>query len=229
MENEELQGAQVAFSLAARLVSCEPDEAWLARCIEERPFTAAPFGEEDAAVSRGLCALDEWCVESAENASDAACAVQREWLRLLAGCGEPEAPIVESYYTDPSKKLFSQATVDVRRRYRAWGLEFVRRESEPDDSLGLMLAFCAHLIAEELKAKGSGDASRAREAQRSLLADHLLPWASAWRFLMGSHAKTKYYQGVGELVFGLQRAYAARFDIAFNAESGSFSFGGLKA
>lgn len=139
----------MALSLAARLVSCEPDEAWLAQCVEGCPFTAAPFGEEDAAVVEGLRMLDEWCAESAEDMSNAVGAVRREWLRLLVGCGEPEAPIVESYYTDPSKKLFSQATVDVRRRYRAWGLEFARCESEPDDSLGLMLAFCAHLISEE--------------------------------------------------------------------------------
>lgn len=224
MEREDLQGACVAFSLAARLVSCEPDEIQIGQYLESRPFAAAPFGEKDPAVVDGLRLLDAWCSESAGDAAGATAEVRREWLRLLVGCGEPEAPVVESYYTDPSKKLLSATTVDMRRRYREWGLEFERAGSEPDDSLGLMLVFCAHLMAEELKALEAGNVQAVQRAlceQEEVLTRHMLPWASSWRFLMARHARTDYYRGIGELVFGLERAYAARFGISFHEEKGS--------
>ena len=41
---------------------------------------------------------------------------------------------------------------------------------------------------------------------------------------MSEHAKTDYYRGVGDLVFGLERSLAARFGIAFNELDGTFAY-----
>lgn len=226
-EDEELAAASVAFDLAARLVQVEPDEAWVKTCIADDLFVASPFGEDDEAVSEGLSLMHQWCTAAESDISESTGALQREWLRLFIGLGVPEASINESYYTEPSSNIFGQSTLAVRAVYREWGLESARKATEPDDALGIMLAFCAHLMRVSLQKKESGDeeaAERALKAFEDFLVQHMLPWASAWRFLVRQHAKTDYYRGVGEFVFGLERACAARFEISFNGETGAFFY-----
>lgn len=224
---EDLEMASVAFDFAARLVQVEPDEDWIARCLDDRLFDGAPFGESDEAVAKGLSLMRNWCEGAKDDMPNAIALLRREWLRLFIGLGTPEASINESFYTEPNSTMFGRTTLEVRDAYRAWGLESERKASEPDDALGIMLAFCAHLMRASVRAHevGDGEASeKALEAFEQFLAKHMLPWASAWRFLVNQHAKTDYYRGVGELVFGLERACAERFDIAFNEEKGSFSY-----
>lgn len=154
--------------------------------------------------------------------------IRREWLRLFVGLGTPEAPVWEAVYTEPEATMRGRSTLAVRAAYRAWGLEFERKAHEPEDALGLMLAFCSFLMEREIKgARKKGDEATAAKAASSLeafMAEHMLPWASAWRFLVQNHAKTDYYRGVGELVFGLERAYARRFGITCDPEDGTFSY-----
>ena len=152
MNNEERAAARVAFDLAARLVQCEPDAAWIGECVQSSLFSDAPFGEDDDAVQRGLSLLSSWCDTAGGCEEEATQDIARDWLRLFAGCGAPEAPIVESFYTEPNSTLFGRATIEVKREYERWGLSFEKSGKEPDDSLGLMLAFCAHLMREQVRA-----------------------------------------------------------------------------
>lgn len=226
MNSEELAAASVAFDLAARLVQCEPDEAWIVQCVQVDAFSESPFGEDDSAVRGGLKLLSSW-VSNVENPRIAANEAARDWLRLFAGAGAPEAPIVESVYTEPNSTMFGHSTIAVHREYARWGLEFERSGKEPDDALGLMLAFCAHLMREQERGIQENDAASTGTAARALeqfLVQHMLPWVSAWRFLVSEHAKTDYYRGVGDLVFGLERALAACFGIAFNESDGTFAY-----
>lgn len=222
-DSEELQAASVAFDFAARLVQVEPDEEWVSRCIEERLFDGAPFGAQDDAVAQGLALMARWCDGVKDDVAEKTKELQREWLRLFVGLGIPEASVNESYYTEPNSTLFGRSTLKAREAYRAWGLESERKATEPDDALGIMLAFCAHLMREA--ADGDSQvADKALAALERFLAEHMLPWASAWRFLVAQHAATDYYCGVGELVFGLERACAARFGMVFDGETGAFSY-----
>ncbi|RNL21299.1 molecular chaperone TorD [Slackia faecicanis] len=224
---EELASVGVAFDFAARLVQVEPGRAWIESCIDDDLFAAAPFGQDDEAVANGLALMRQWCAGAAGDVDEAVGSLQREWLRLFVGLGAPEASINESYYTEPNSIMFGQSTLSARAAYRAWGLESDRKASEPDDALGIMLAFCAHLVRESLRLGESGDEEASRKplkAFEDFLVQHMLPWLSAWRYLVKQHAKTDYYRGVGELVFGLERSCAARFGIAFDEGNGSFSY-----
>ena len=224
---EAMMGSQVAFGLAARLVQQEPDEGWVRTCIEEDLFGGSPFGMDDRAVLDGLEKLSAWCSVACEDARESTETIKREWLRLFVGLGTPQAPVWESFYVEPTAAMFGQSTLDVRATYRSWGLEFERKAHEPDDSLGLMLAFCSYLMEREIQSASVFDASGAAEASSALegfMTKHLLPWASAWRFLVQSHARTDYYRGVGELVFGLQRAYTRRFGIEYSSDDRAFVY-----
>lgn len=224
---DELVSASVAFDCAARLVQVEPDETWIRSCVSEGLFDGIPFGEHDEAVQAGLLLLRDWCAAARSDFAESVAALQREWLRLFVGFGIPEASINESYYTEPNSVMFGRSTISARSAYREWGLEHERGASEPDDALGIMLAFCALLMREAAYACDSDDGGarkRALDALEGFLVQHMLPWVSAWRFLVRQHAKTDYYRGVGELVFGLERACAKYFGIAFNEKDGSFSY-----
>ena len=223
----DLASAAVALDFAARLVQMEPDETWVRRCVDERLFSASPFGEDDDAVKKGLSLMDSWCKVFMNDPCESLAAIRREWLRLFVGLGAPDASMSESFYVDPNGSLFSSNTLKVRAAYQEWGLENSRHAHEPDDTLGMMLAFCADLARTAAEASRSGDEALRVHALDSLerfFVEHMLPWASAWRFLVAKHASSDYYRGVGELVFGLERACAKYFGIAFNEKDGSFSY-----
>ncbi|MBQ9953843.1 MAG: molecular chaperone TorD family protein [Eggerthellaceae bacterium] len=226
-DKDTLAGAQAAFSIAARMVQLEPSEEWVRTCIDENLFEESPFGMDDAAVVDGLAKLSAWCEASRENVAEATGDVQREWLRLFMGLGEPLAPVWEAVYTETNGSMRGRCTLEVRSAYRTWGLEYENKAHEPEDALGLMLAFCAHLMEQELIGLEAGcenASGRAAKALEEFMVKHMLPWASAWRFLVQEHAKTDYYRGVGEFVFGLERAYVRRFGIECNTEDGTFSY-----
>lgn len=152
-------------------------------------------------------------------------ALQREWLRLFAGVGAPEASCLESFYVEPNSHMFGKNTLAVREQYRRHGLRIERMHSEPDDHLGLMLGFVSRLVDDEAVAWEAGrtdEAEALASEQREFLIAHVLPWLAAWRYAVEKHAASDYYRGVGQLVFGLCVRYAQRFGIAFDPASQSF-------
>ncbi len=208
MSEENLEGAAVALSLASKLVYCEPSDADLEMYRESRLFAAAPFGGDDEAVAAGLALLDSFCL--LEGAGEDA---RSDWFMVFVGAGEPKAPSWAGYYLNPNSQLFGESTLAVRRAYARRGFELERKNSEPDDNLGIMLGFIAHLASMELSPGADGAALRAEQA--GMLKGCILPWICAWRWSVGEKSKTDYSRGIGELVFGIVRAYAARFGFVY--------------
>ncbi|WP_418618163.1 TorD/DmsD family molecular chaperone [Slackia isoflavoniconvertens] len=217
MDQTTLQAAQASFRVASQMVYREPEDGSLARFAQTRIFSCAPFGSDDSCVANGARLIDRWCVEHAAGGVvdlQALCDLQSEWFMLLQGAGAPEVPSWAGFHLDRKSQILSELTIAVRRTYRAFGLEVADRSQEPDDNLGLLMEYLAHLIGLEVAALEAGDQKKARrvaDAQRQALRDWLLPWICVWRWDMGKHARSDYMRGLGEFVFGLLRAYAARF------------------
>lgn len=231
MKREELQAARVALGLAAHLLYDEPTDEDVEAYLKPGLFSAAPFGMEDAAVSGGLAAMDAWCGDAAAAVQAGAATVhdlgrdlRSDWLNLLTGAGEPKAPSWAGYYLNPSSTILGESALAVRRLYRQHGFQVERMNQEPDDHLGLMLSFIGVLIQLELEADGA-DAScenievspdtAAAQCQAQLLQSYVLPWLPLWRWSVERFARTEFYRGVGELVFGLVRAYGTRFGFRY--------------
>lgn len=244
MNEEQLAGAEVCFAVASQLLYVEPTVEGVAQQAAARQFANAPFGEGNPFAKRGLELMNAWCDtaltdanvsgdgEEAERAvavswsfQEEVAGLRREWLRLFAGVGEPQASCLESYYVEPNSHMFGKNTLAVREAYRAHGLQIEKLYSEPDDHLGLMLGFMAHLIGEELDVRAAGDESAAEAVVRDqddFLTEHMLPWLATWRYLVEKHAASDYFRGVGDFVFGLCTCYAERFGIRFDEESNTF-------
>ncbi|MEC4271608.1 molecular chaperone TorD family protein [Adlercreutzia sp. R25] len=247
MSLEDLGGAEVCFAVASRLLYCEPDYEEVAEQVAMRQFSRAPFAGDNPVARKGLEEMDAWCVEVVEKArGDAAFAsagplasevlvdspvfresvdaLRREWFRLFVGVGAPEASCLESFYVEPSSRMFAKNTLAVREAYRAYGLQIEHLHSEPDDHLGLMLGFVSHLIGAEGEARESTDDSVSRivKDQEDFLVEHVLPWLAVWRYGVMKRAASDYFLGVGDFVFGLVASYAERFGIVYDAKQERF-------
>lgn len=241
-----LAGAEVCFAAASRLLYCEPSADEVAMQVLTRPYAEAPFATENQWASRGLGLMDDWDFqvqrEAAEKLGDSPLTAEalvalpqfnervdglrREWLRLFAGVGIPEASCLESFYVEPNSHMFAKSTLAVRDAYRAYGLQIERLHSEPDDHLGLMLGFLSHLIGVEIEASESGEdkaAAKAAADQKSFLVQHVLPWLPVWRYSVEKYASSDFFRGVGLFVFGLTACYAERFSIIYNEQGQRFN------
>lgn len=242
---DELRGAQVALNLAAALVHDEPTPAFVVALAQDGCLDEAPFGQDNPNVTRGLAQMRAWLAEhvasgdaadalaqpgsagaqlEAAVADDAACELGREWLRLLVGAGEPQAPCWESYYTQDDHRLFSTSTVEVKRLYERHGMEVRSEGTEPADSLGFMLQFVAYLAGCEADAlEVGGPLAQERADEQAMLEAHVLPWLPAWYERMKRHARTDFYAGVADLVFGLVQSFARRFGIGYYRSTNVFA------
>lgn len=55
----------------------------------------------------------------------------------------------------------------------------------------------------------------AAQCQAQLLQKYILPWLPLWRWSVEKFARTEFYRGTGDLVFGFVRAYATRFGFQY--------------
>lgn len=218
MDYEELEGARLALSLAGTLVYCEPDADALNRYLMPGLFDASPFGGEEPLVAEGLSAMACWCERARRDANrgERLAELRDDWFHLVAGPGEPDAPAWAGYYLATNSQILSQESLAVRCLYARHGFEVVRKNREPDDSLGIMLGFLGELAGEVERAVRVGDAGAVQAARGDaceLLVRHVLPWVDAWHGRMAASARTSFYCGVGAFACGLSHACAERWTL----------------
>ena len=192
----------LAYHFLGRCFYEPPRAEWLAALAGDRLFEAWPFPSRDDATAAGLALLNAFCA-----GWDPARLGALEWdfNRLFVGPGEMLAPPWESVHRSKTKLTFQEPTLQVRELYRRFGVAAPAIHREPDDHLGLELAFVATLSDHAAGAAARGDAAhlaRCFQAQRDFLRDHLLAWAPACLALVEKHAETDYYRGGARLALG---------------------------
>lgn len=217
---EQLVIAQGLLIMASELVRDEPAEHRLRQLDAAGLFNHVPDNFHDDALTRGFSLLresiSEFAATQGAQADAELGALQREWLRLFAGVGQPQVPSWANFYLDPESRVLGRESLAVRDMYAKYGMQIERKGTEPDDDLGLMLRFLAHLIA--LQAEGANT----QADQAALLRKHLLPWLAAWRYAGMKYATSSFYQGVVEFTFGLVRTYAANLGFSYKEDTHSF-------
>ena len=207
--------------IAADFVREEPSEARLRELDACTLFEEAPEGFDDKALLHGFDLFHEGIADAcAEQDGDAMAALQREWLRLFAGVGQPQVPSWANFYLDMESRVLGRETLAVRNLYAKYGVQIEGKGSEPDDDLGLMLRFAAHLV--KLEAEGQDT----QVDQETLLREHVLPWICAWRYAGLKHAVSAYYRGIVEFTFGLIRTYAVDLGFSYKEDTRSFTVKG---
>ena len=192
----------LAYHFLGRCFYEAPRPEWLAAFAGDRLFEAWPFPSGDDRTTAGLALLTAFCRgwDPAQLA-----ALTWDFNRLFVGPGEMLATPWESVYRSKTKLTFQEPTLQVRALYERFGVQAPAVHREPDDHLGLELAFVATLSDLAARAAAGNDTTRlARcfEAERDFLQDHLLAWAPACLELVEKHAETGYYRGAALLALG---------------------------
>ncbi|MER2235882.1 MAG: molecular chaperone TorD family protein, partial [Candidatus Limivicinus sp.] len=105
--------------------------------------------------------------------------VKREYRTLFIGPEEMPAPPWESVYMGEEAALFQEVTLEVRKAYRAFGMQAEAYQRVPDDSLALELAFMSGLAERALNAfrgEDRAEAERCLSGSLDFLKKHLLLW-----------------------------------------------------
>ena len=202
-----LAGHALVLNLLGKLLYEPPAEDQLHALAAEAVFDEFPLAIDRPAVADGLAALQRWARDFAAGrpAADYE-AVRSDHMHLFLGPGTVLAAPWESAQSDDEHLLFQTETLQVRSWYRRYGLQVIRLHQEPDDHVGLELAFLSHLAQAAQAAQAAGDAAQLTEmldAQRLFLKTHAQRWIPGWSALVIKHARTDYYRGLAYLTVGV--------------------------
>ncbi len=204
---EVLTGQMLFAGLLGKLWYQCPDRDWYAQLLAEDVFGEAPFAGEQPDVAAGLDLLRAWQMQLGAGGLDAVFdELAADYAHLFLGPGALLAPPWESVYFNDERLVFQVQTSQVRAWYRRFGLEAANDGREPEDHIGLELAFVAHLSGLGLTALEAGDDAaftETLEALRAFLNTHLLKWAPAWCRQVEAGASTAFYQAAARITRGV--------------------------
>lgn len=129
----------------------------------------------------------------------------RDYNNLFVGPDRLLAPPWESVYLSRDHLLFEEETMAVRRFYNRFNLQAPNLNTEPDDHIGLEMAFMANLCTVGIMAIDNEDADaleKSLQAQREFLSNHLLCWGPQFCQKVIDGAETTYFKGAGHLALG---------------------------
>jgi putative dimethyl sulfoxide reductase chaperone len=205
---ERLDAYAAATAFVSRLLLEAPDGPLLAQL--SAPGVLAEWPLHDDQHPAGVAALAASLAEGGESMGE----MYADHRRLFLG---PEAVLAcpyESVYLNEEHLTFGSQTLAVRQSYRLYGLRAPAQGREPDDHIGLELAFVSHLCLRALDAAERGDdesVAQSCQALREFLGEHLLLWADECLDHVLAHAQTLFYQGIGQLTRGTLRGLERDF------------------
>jgi len=189
-------------------------EAMAAFSFFNKVLLDAPEKEYMNAVKDNLNLFDEWIFskssDSAEGleliksymadySDDDFPAVLENFNKLFIGPGHLFAPPWESVYKEKDKTIFGEATLEVRKRYRAGGIEINKLNKEPDDHIAYECAYLNVLLA---KAASTDDNEEIRAEIADFIKTHPLSWVDEFTELMIENSVTDFYKGIAYLLRG---------------------------
>lgn len=128
-----------------------------------------------------------------------------DWTQLFVGPGPMAACPWESVHRSEEGLTFEAETLAVRRAYAEVGLQAPAVNREPDDHIGLELAFVGELAVAALDAYDRGDTEAtefATGAAGRFVHEHLGVWGPGFADLVVEHARTDLYRAAGLLLGG---------------------------
>ncbi|MFR5827982.1 MAG: molecular chaperone [Adlercreutzia equolifaciens] len=174
-----------------------------------------PFADASQEVREAADHLRLWRRSVQERPEEVIDDLKTAWFRSLVGPARPLAAPWESYYLDENNRLFTDSTREVRAAFRAHGLEFEKKNREPDDHIGLMLSFLAVLAGREAEAVEAGDEETARSLQKDqadFIDNHVLTFVDEWAAAMAEKSDSDFYAGMALLACGLVKERRAQLE-----------------
>lgn len=118
------------------------------------------------------------------------------------------APWASVYLTE-EQTTFGQPTLAIKEFYAQFGVEIDTGEREPEDHIGLIFTFLAHLTEMALQQDIDDDKpSPVLCALEKFLTEHVLTWAPRMLHIMREQAETDFYKGISLAAEGTLRQFA---------------------
>lgn len=189
------------YALLQRLYQDPVDSELLSWLVSERPFLEFPL-ELDETAAAALAELD------ADSLTATVETLRADFRQLFVGPGRMKVPPWESVYRSEDQLLFDQHTLQVREAYARNGMEFVKINEQPEDSIAIELEFMKVLTERLLRAVETNDQTAERlvlEQQQEFLKKHLLIWVPRFTKLTQKHAQTRFYSALAEILNGFMQ------------------------
>lgn len=132
--------------------------------------------------------------------------LQKEYTRMCFVSKPRLVPLFESVYKEG--KLYQDSTFQIARLYDEAGIKPGSEFRLPPDHITLELEFMSYLIYQEIEALKSGNADNEEMAlrlQNETLNNHLTHFSLGFASRLAQHARTPFYQGIGDILNDLFR------------------------
>lgn len=198
--SEILMACQTMCSLGSSLLYEGPDRerlvalAQASDLLHEAPFSALA----DGAALRMADALHDAAVD--DGAFEAFCQdLRQDYAFLFYMVSVSKASPFESVYRTDDATMFGPTMLEVRHEYERFGLELSASDSQPDDHLGIELAFLAELFARALDGDDA-QASTCLEAAWRFMHEHVLVFSDGYLGQVAEVARTDFYRDAARLI-----------------------------
>lgn len=213
--HEYLIGEAIVCGLIGKILYAYPEREWIQALADESVFDDIPFGGEDADTMAGMVLLKKWSESAMGGMSDDAFdQISADYTRLFIGPAKVLAPPWESVHVSYTGLTFQEETLNVRKWYAQFGLQFEKLHKEPDDHIGIELAFLSHLsgrAAQAIEQEDEKEFMRMMDAQRDFATAHPLKWAPKWCRKMETESQTDFYKGTALVTYGTLMTIAELF------------------
>lgn len=159
-----------------------------------------------------VAGLEAWAATLAS--PPAAEDLRADFQQLFIGPGPMSACPYESVHRSKEGLSFELETHQVRHAYAEFGLQAPALNREPDDHVGLELAFIGELSVAAMNALDDGDVEAAQQLVAGagrFVQDHLAEWVPGFADMVRVSARTSFYGGVGWLLRGAVEDFATGF------------------
>jgi TorA maturation chaperone TorD len=213
MDQEQLTQYLVALQFCSRIFQSSPDEDMLRgvvgggllqglgswECFRPSKQAEKIWGGAHAPETSAAALGAAYPAEAAQDSCRSMYLdLHMDHLALFSG-PQPLAAPWESVWREKDRLLFGHSTQEVRDCYREWGIAAERDGHEPEDHLGLELAFVLFLVQN----LGSGAVSCRGESPQAALAafidGHIMVWAGECLKKASECASTVFYREMSAL------------------------------
>lgn len=196
---EALMACQTMCSLASSLLYPGPDRdrllalAQASGLLRETPFCTLAEG----AALRMADVLDDAAADDA--AFDALYqGLRQDYAFLFYMVSVSKASPFESVYRTDDATMFGPTTLEVREEYERFGLKLAARDSQPDDHLGIELAFLAELFRRALSDDDAAEQCLA--AAHAFVHDHVLVFSPVYLGQVAQVARSAFYRDAARMI-----------------------------
>jgi TorA maturation chaperone TorD len=184
-----------AFSFFNKVLLDAPDKEYMQSVKGNLElFEEWPFSDDDSV--KGLKILIEYMKKYDDEAFPA---LLDNFNKLFIGPGHLFAPPWESVYKEQDKTIFGAATLEVRKRYKKFGIEINNLNKEPDDHIAYECAYLNYLCAGAASAEDSEDI---KAEIIDFTKEHPMTWVDEFTDLMLANSLTDFYKGIAYMLRG---------------------------